>query len=245
MKKITLAIIGNVHPEKVKFSIDMSTRAIEKDCETVFVHSEENMNIDRYSDFCLKELHQYIKTEFVMIVQYDGMAVRKDYWTDKFFDYDYIGASWPLRFTWIRPGEEVGNGGFSMRSVKLLHALKDPTIQRNKQDPRFDNEDSVICQGFGSYLQYEHEIRFAPKLLADRFSHEWCNPTGHSLGFHGIWNTPLFFDESTVIDLVKDIPATYWYSDRFQMFKELCNTKRYFQAKMLVANNLMEHMKTK
>jgi len=241
MKKITLAIIGNIHPKQIKFSIDTSTKVIEKDFEDVFIYSEENMDIDRYNDFCIKELYNHIKTEFVMIIQYDGMAVRKEYWTDKYFDYDYIGASWPARFNWIKPGEEVGNGGFSLRSARLLHALQDPTIQRDKQDQRKDNEDSVICQGFNSYLQYEHDIKFAPKILADRFSHEWCNPTGQSLGFHGMWNTPLFFDESTVLELIEDVPATYWYSDRYQMFRDICNNKRYFEAKMHVAKKIIDY----
>lgn len=245
MKKITLAIIGNIHPEKVKFAIDTSTKAIENHIEDVYVKADQTFSIDTYSDFCLKELINHIKTDFVMIVQYDGMAVKSNFWKDDFFNYDYIGASWPSRFTWISDSENVGNGGFSLRSMKLLTALKDDTIQRKRNDIRFDYEDAAICLGYRKYLMENHDIKFAPKNVADTFSHEWCNPTGNSLGFHGIWNTPLFFDEDVVIDLVKDIPATYWYADRFEMFKEMCNNKRYFQAKMLVVNKLMEHLSNK
>lgn len=240
MKKITLALIGNVNEENAQFAIDTSLKAIEKDFETVFIHKKENFTIDDYSDFCLKELYHYIKTEFVMIIQYDGMAVKSQFWSDNYFNYDYIGASWPERFTWIQPHERVGNGGFSLRSAKLLHALQDEIVQRKKNDMRFDAEDACICLGYGQYLKDKQNIKFADTNLANMFSTEWCNPTGNSLGFHGLWNTPLFFNEKTVIDLVKDVRSSYWYSDRLQFFFDLCNRKRYFDAKMVVVNKLKE-----
>jgi hypothetical protein len=63
------------------------------------------------------------------VVQYDGMAANKMHWSDDYYNYDYIGAPWPDRFTWIRPEEKVGNGGFSLRSMKLIEALRDPFIK--------------------------------------------------------------------------------------------------------------------
>lgn len=240
MKKITLALIGNVNDENAQFSIDTTLKAIEKDCETVFRHKEENFTIDDYSDFCLKKLYHHIKTEFVMIVQYDGMGVKSQFWSDNYFNYDYIGASWPERFTWIEPHERVGNGGFSLRSMKLLEALQDDVIQRNKSDMRFDAEDATLCLGHGQHLKNKHGIKFADVNLANMFSTEWCNPTGNSLGFHGLWNAPLFFSEKVVVNLVKDVNRSYWYSDRFEFFKEVCNQKRYFEAKMVVINKIKE-----
>ena len=107
-----------------------------------------------------------------------------------------------------------------------------------KNGMRFDAEDACICLGYGQYLKDTHKIKFADANLANMFSTEWCNPTGNSLGFHGLWNTPLFFDEKTVIDLVKDVRSSYWYSDRLEFFRDLCNRKRYFDAKMVVVNKL-------
>lgn len=42
------------------------------------------------------ELGDYIETDFVMLVHYDGFIVHPELWRDEFLDYDYIGAPWPL-----------------------------------------------------------------------------------------------------------------------------------------------------
>ena len=69
-----------------------------------------------YSKFCLEELHNHIETEYCILVQSDGFIINTDYWTDKFLDYDYIGAPWPHH------DHAIGNGGFCLRSQKFLKA---------------------------------------------------------------------------------------------------------------------------
>lgn len=241
MKKITLLCVGNTHHALMKKSIDTSLRAIESECEEVLHITNHQTNdrgllipdsfgIDQYNNFIVKELSGIIKTEFVLIIQYDGMAVKSKYWTNDFYNYDYIGAPWPDRFSWIEQGEKVGNGGFSLRSAKLLEALKDDSIIFHNENPRFKNEDAVICQGYGEYLKRKHKIKYAPVELANTFSHEWCNPTGKTFGFHGVWNTPLYFSEDEVIKFIQDIPKNHWLDDKRQMFFQICRSKGYLRA---------------
>ena len=241
MKKITLLCIGNTHHNLMQKSIETSLRAIEKECEEVLHITDkqtnnrglvlpENFNINHYNNFVIKELTDIIKTEFVLIIQYDGMAVKNKYWNHDFYNYDYIGAPWPDRFNWIEQSEKVGNGGFSLRSAMLLEALKDKSIRFHDESPRFKNEDAVICQGYNEYLKRKYKIKYAPIELANTFSHEWCNPTGKTFGFHGIWNTPLYFGEDEVIKFIENIPKSHWFDDKRQMFIQLCRSKGYLRV---------------
>ena len=83
MKKITVVIVGNQYHDLMRFSIEntvKSTPDIEKiivfgnkpvysDSEFVQIDGVINKNI--YDGFCLKDLNTYIKTEYVLIIQYD------------------------------------------------------------------------------------------------------------------------------------------------------------------------------
>ena len=77
-----------------------------------------------YSRFVIKDLLRDIATDFVQIIQWDGYVINGPAWTNEFLDYDYIGARW-----WFRKHDRnVGNGGFSLRSRRLLEALQDAAI---------------------------------------------------------------------------------------------------------------------
>jgi hypothetical protein len=114
--------------------------------------------------------------------------------------YDYIGASWPH----CDPGEDVGNGGFCLRSKKLYQAIEiiRPKVDYFSLHQEFDwmhsftdrfghrsvPEDYVICTLYRKRLIDEFDIRFAPTELANQFSVELNFDTpwlGRSFGFHG------------------------------------------------------------
>lgn len=237
MKKITVVIVGNTHNKAMRFAID-TTLENTPHVESVLqigsvplgyghhIPLRENFNVDDYSYFMLKNLWAHIKTEFVLVTQYDGMAANKTQWTDDYFNYDYIGAPWPDRFTWIAPEEKVGNGGFSLRSMRLIESLRDSFI-KYESGPRYRNEDAAICQGYSSFLKKKYGIKYAPIEVANQFSHEWCNPTGNTFGFHGAWNFPLFFDEAVCMKYLLDIPKEHWYNDKLEMLKFICDQKGY------------------
>lgn len=229
MKPITVMIVGTTNKKMMDLAIETTlanTPHVEEFIAFDDSKLKKNFTVDDYSYFCLKNMWAFVKTDFVMIIQYDGMAANRKAWSDEFLKYDYIGAPWPDRFHWIGKDEKVGNGGFSLRSAKLLDALRDPNIQA-REDIRFKNEDATICQGYSKYLTSKKDIKFAPVELANQFSHEWCNPTGNTFGFHGVWNMPLFFDEHVCIDYLLDIPKEHWYNDRLEMLKKICVDKGY------------------
>ncbi len=133
-------------------------------------------SIAEYCRFVVKELNQYISTPFALIVQYDGFILNPAKWTEAFKQYDYIGARWEAQGS-----HNVGNGGFSLRSKRLLEALQDERIAQ------FVPEDRVICDRYRELLERDYGIRFAPGELADRFSFEEARVHASStFGFHGL-----------------------------------------------------------
>jgi tetratricopeptide (TPR) repeat protein len=140
-----------------------------------------------YSWFMLKELDRYISSDFVLVIQYDGFVLDSSRWTDAFLDYDYIGARWQFD-----DGLNVGNGGFSLRSKRLLEALRDEEVEADQPAP----EDMIICREYRPYLERRHGIRFAPESLADQFAFETTRPGGPTLGFHGVGHIARMVDMS-------------------------------------------------
>ncbi|WP_152562470.1 DUF5672 family protein [Caballeronia grimmiae] len=134
-----------------------------------------------YSQFILKELGQYITTPWVLLVQWDGYVVAPSAWTDEFLAYDYIGARWPS----YSDGMAVGNGGFSLRSKRLLNALSSDS---GFTPDATTGEDELICRAFRPALETNYGIRFAPEDVADRFSVEIAPTPGPTFGFHGLFN---------------------------------------------------------
>jgi Protein of unknown function (DUF5672)/SEC-C motif len=133
---------------------------------------------DDYSLFVLKQLAPHITTSHVLLVQWDGYVANPQAWEDAFLQADYIGARW----FWYDDGMQVGNGGFSLRSFRLLNALADPKVVLTEA------EDLTIGRTFRPWLEQEHGIRFADGAMADRFSFEAAYPIGKPFGFHGLFN---------------------------------------------------------
>jgi len=117
-------------------------------------------------------------TQHCLIVQWDGFVLDPEAWDPVFLEYDYIGAPWP-QFT---DGRDVGNGGFSLRSHKLLMACRDERFRPGHP------EDVSICRTNRDLLEREYSIRFAERQLAERFAFERRSSPESTFGFHGIFN---------------------------------------------------------
>lgn len=135
--------------------------------------------VERYSHFITKELYKYIDTDYMLIVQSDGYVKNPAAWTDEFLKYDYIGATW-----WYNDKNIVGNGGFSLRSKKLMQA-----VSTDRSIVKFHPEDHHICRTYRLHLERKHGIKFAPAELARKFSIEGYRQKNKTwsgeFGFHG------------------------------------------------------------
>lgn len=159
------------------------------------------LTYDEYNKFCLVELEKYIKTEFVLLVQDDGFVHNPSKWKNEYLNYDYIGAPWPKEHLFYNTKRwplmhsklcesnvsyHVGNGGFTLRSKKLLKQVSKLYNETYKNIP----EDVLICIGFRKILE-SFNLKFAPFEVAKTFSCESIyveNETTYSnstFGFHG------------------------------------------------------------
>ncbi len=134
---------------------------------------------EAYSAFILNELRHHVDTTHCLVVQWDGHVLDAQNWRPEFLEYDYIGASWPQ----FCDGHDVGNGGFSLRSKRLLDAVADPAFCWTHP------EDLAIGRFNRQWLETKG-IRFADRRLADLFSAERAGDLARSFGYHGIFNMP-------------------------------------------------------
>lgn len=155
-----------------------------------------------YSQFVLRELPGHVHTSHVLVTQWDGFVLDAGAWTDEFLLYDYVGAVW----TDAPAGQTVGNGGFSLRSRRLLAAGQDRRITETHP------EDQVLCREHRLLLETVHGVRFAPVELARRFAFENEAPRCATFGFHGPYNLPRVLDERRLLGVVEQLPDEFFRS---------------------------------
>ena len=154
--------------------------------------------INEYNKYVLYELHNHVDSDYCLLIQDHAFIVNPEAWLDEFYEYDYIGAPWPYQEnSYVTPfGEHirVGNGGFSLRSKKLLKVpLKreipfDCTTGDFYKHFNANNfaEDGNICV-HNRHMFIEEGCKFPPIEVAARFSYETSVPENQGLtpfGFH-------------------------------------------------------------
>lgn len=136
-----------------------------------------------YSEFVIRELHKYIDTSHVLLIQWDGYVLNPLAWQSRF-----------LGFDWVSPacGNWVGIGGFSLRSKKLLQVAAQ--LHANE---RPHPEDSWLTIKHRKELEQKYGMKFCPVEVANGFAQEsraynakanvWSGtptPWGGQFGFH-------------------------------------------------------------
>lgn len=132
-----------------------------------------------YSRFVLEQLVDHVATSHCLIVQWDGHVIDAARWQPEFLDFDYLGASWPQ----FDDGHDVGNGGFCLRSRRLMDLCRQPPFAGHHP------EDVAICRTNRALLDAAG-MRFAPAHLADAFAAERAGDPTQSFGYHGVFLMP-------------------------------------------------------
>lgn len=139
-----------------------------------------------YSEFIMHELYKHISTSHMLIVQHDGYVKNYKAWSSEFLQYDYIGAPW----MWYKDGMNVGNGGFSLRSRRIMELCSTLPLKTDKDDNGNYAEDHSIARIYRPYLESKG-MKFAPVEVAAKFSIEGYGLPVHlrkyngQFGFHG------------------------------------------------------------
>jgi hypothetical protein len=165
-------------------------------------------SVEDYSRFILKELHKYITTKFILIVQWDGYVLDGKKWDNSFYNYDLIGAKW----SWHRDSYKVGNGGFTLRSLKLQKI-----IATNEFPFKSDLvEDLQICKFYRKKLTAKYRIKFASEDIADKFSYEKRFGHTNTFGFHGFFNFYRHTYNKDLSGIVKHLDKKIFHTKEFR-----------------------------
>jgi hypothetical protein len=146
-----------------------------------------------YSHYLLHIVPYFSNADATLVIQWDGMPHAKEHWDPDFLNYDYIGAPWGN----CDESVAVGNGGFSLRSRKLMEALTALKLQCDLALPDADAEDVVICKHHRQDI-LDKGCVFAPFALAQKFSTENSQQMD-SFGFHGAFHLPDFLPEHELL----------------------------------------------
>jgi len=214
MKNITLVAIDFMWHDLTRYAIEASLKTVDP-AEVIIISDREILPGARhiirepvkvmaeYADIMLKGVAEHVNTSHALYVQWDGIAINRTQWKNEFLGYDYIGAPWP----WEPEGKNVGNGGFSLRSKRLLDACLDDRIKLTETDPVA--EDKIIGSINRDYLEQQYAIKFAPTAVARQFSYE-LGQHEPSFGFHGLWNVFNLMSDADMDYYVPRIDYTGW-----------------------------------
>lgn len=162
-------------------------------------------DIETYNEIIMKTLAGDLQTEFSLVIQYDGFVINPSQFSPHFLHYDYIGAPWPNFSEY-----QVGNGGFSMRSRRLVEAAAQYYDQKLT-----DPEDTFICRRLRSKLELDHGCRFASVGIAQHFSTEFQFYPWPTFGFHGYVMLPYVYRDNIVM-LLENLPDRVFQGDKLK-----------------------------
>jgi len=211
LSNVTLLCVETREPELAHWAIDRCLRGVQF-AKVVLITNLDRVNTKRsdieyvqappirttkdYSELLLTGIGQYIETSHVLVIQWDSFVIHPRLWSDDFLRFDYIGPVWPHH-----PDAPVGNGGFSLRSKKLLDAIQKPGFI--KKHP----EDYCICVDNKDFLA-QHGIKIAPIDIAEQFAVErslWHD----AFGFHGFFNFGRVLNDAELKAFINILPENY------------------------------------
>jgi hypothetical protein len=210
--EVTLLLLSDVDVEDSVYAINKSCESIEwgeakfltSKCkpdglcdQVIYEKTYPIQNINDFNFYCIYNLGAHIKTSHALLIHPDGYVIRPWLWDDSWLTYDYIGAPWrDDSNAYLDPwgkSHRVGNGGFSLRSKKLLDLPKYVNIPWEVNIGNFYkhmnaglyNEDGNICV-HNRHIYESEGCKFAPVEIASKFSREETLPDSEeeTFGFH-------------------------------------------------------------
>jgi hypothetical protein len=210
LPSVTLCCVDTNHPEGGVFSMRQSM-AQAKFANVILFTSRSIAtpgidvrvipaftSVEDYSRFMFsKTLIDAIQTSHLLLTHWDGWVLDGARWRDEFLASDYIGPPWP----WYA-SKSVGNGGFCLRSRRLLETV----AQINP--PRLHPEDEVISRDLREPLE-SRGLRFADEQTAWTFAQEWRGENRPApFGFHGLFNLRRFLSRDKIEAVLNELPTS-------------------------------------
>ena len=230
LQNLTLLGIDCVNVPRLQAAMDVSEKDVEFGAVKLLTSLPTNDarlvkiphlgSIEEFSRFCIENFHEYVDTEYVLLIQYDGFILNPESWSNEFLKYDYIGAPWRVADWSVRDFDfpsnllgtlVVGNGGFCIRSKKFLEVSS--KLVREGKIIKMHPEDVAMCVWQRDLFE-QSGIRFAPPEIAAKFSIEgddWVYDK--QFGFHG-------FGWTDIEKWIKGHPEYPMIADEYQEARE-------------------------
>jgi len=252
LPNVTLCCIDTRFPELAEYSIHRSTeRAGVRFGEVILFTSSARAAFPRrfetalrvvaipdiaskiaYSQFVISELPSLVDSDYVLITQWDSFVLSKMAWRPSFLDFDYIGAAWPF----LPPPYQVGNGGFSLRSRRLLVAA------RQHIEDVDENEDFLICVRHRAELVKNYGLQFADIDHARAFAFERLPPDGIAFGFHGLFNFDRTLPRTELNDYLEAMPDVLVdMIEGAELATRLCDSGEKEMARLIARKRLLRN----
>jgi hypothetical protein len=167
---IRLAAISRLVPEICKHinfgdilminPFNKNKELIEKKFETLWPFDWINSGgIAWYNNFLIKQLPHLIKTDWYLIIQWDGFPRFHNFHFDtEFFNYPYLGG-----------GHSLINGGFSLRNTKIMQDISKINETYNK-----GSEDAFYSTFFDNEFTQEYATPFKFKWPEENVLNKFC-----------------------------------------------------------------------
>lgn len=191
LPNVTLIALSNKDYEGHKRAIDESSKGIIWGARKL-IWDEDITGIDEWNRKMVYELHNYVQTDYAMVIHADGYVINPSLWRDEWLSYDFIGAPWPLprdTFSYRDPNGNlirVGNS-VSLRSKRILELPSKLNLPW-KSFYGYTNEDGFLCCHNRQILE-ENGCRFAEIEEARFFSKEHSIPENEGIetfAFHQV-----------------------------------------------------------
>lgn len=171
---IRLAIMSRVFPkiiEKIKFGdilfinpFNKNSHLIDEKFETLWDYDFDNnpRNVMWYSNFVIGKLPFLIKTDYYLIIQWDGFPILqnpKGSWKNEFFDFEFLGG-----------GHSLFNGGFSLRKTETMR-----DFSKLKDSFGSGAEDGFYSSFFDNIYNKHKNTPFKIKWDDGKVANEFCS----------------------------------------------------------------------
>lgn len=191
LSNCTLICLTNKDFEGHKRALDKSKEGIEWGAVKL-IWDDTIDSIDTWNRKVIYELHNYVQTDYAMLIHADGYVVRPDLWREEFLAFDYVGAPWPLpqdNYSYKTPEGELVRVGNSV-SIRSKRIMELPSRLGLEWKPYYGNtnEDGKLCVEWRDILQ-SNGCRFADIDVAKHFSREHELPENQGIetfAFHTI-----------------------------------------------------------
>jgi len=139
-----------------------------------FIEINPINDIMDYNRFAFADLGYYVETSHALLFQDHAYILNANLWEDEWLRFDYIGAVWPLREnSYIANNDEIvrnGNGGFSLRSKKLMRLPKQNGWYLKEEQGFYNEDGNTTCYWRKEFL--DNGVIYAPVEVAAKFSFE-------------------------------------------------------------------------